>query len=136
MRRVVAGLALALVLAAPVSAAGSIAVNEAAPYSVGEYVTLTVDVPKLKGYEYPVVLIWCGYLTEPGYEGVKNWVYFRRWDTKGYDYPRSTGPEAILLMNAMTGAPCVFELWAYGGLKGPAASEHVLAVGPTITVNP
>jgi len=138
MRKVLLGIALALFVAGPVSAAppsatGSISVNEPGPYAVGDVVTLTVEWDKLKGYEYPVVLEWCGYLTDPGYEGVRNYVYFRRWDDKGYDYPRSTGPEPVLLTTA---GDCTFELWAYAGLKGPDGAEHPIAIGPTLHIVP
>jgi hypothetical protein len=131
-RSLLAAIAAALLIAPNVVAASaSISVNEAGPYAVGQYVTLTVVPGKLKGYEYPVVLEWCGYLPPPN-ETVKNWIYFRRWDTKGYDYPRSTGPEPVLLTTVGT---CTFELWAYVGLNAGHV-EHVVAVGPTITVDP
>lgn len=137
MKRLLAALAAVLLFAGSVSAApqpasGSIVINEPGPYQVGQSVTLTVSWSKLKGYEYPVVLLWCGYRTEPGFEGVKNWVYFRRWDDKGYDYPRSSGPEPVVLTTAGT---CTFELWAYAGFH-PGVNEHVIAVGPTIEVVP
>ena len=132
MRRLIAGLALALLVVGAAPPPASISVDQPGPYSVGDIVTLTVEPGKLKGYEYPVVLEWCGYLTEPGYEGVKNWVYFRRWDDKGYDYPRSTGPEPVTLTTA---GDCTFELWAYVGLN-PGHVEHPIAIGPTLHIEP
>ena len=133
MRRFLLAAAAALLIASPVAAAPapSIAIDQPGPYAVGDVVTLTVVPGKLKGYEYPVVLEWCGYLPPPN-ATVKNWVYFRRWDTKGYDYPRSTGPQPVTLTTAGT---CTFELWAYVGLNAGHV-EHPIAIGPTIVVAP
>ena len=129
MRRLIASLALAFLVVGAAPPPASISVDQPGPYSVGDVITLTVEPGKLKGYEYPVVLEWCGYLAD----GVtRNWVYFRRWDDKGYDYPRSTGPEPVTLTTA---GDCTFELWAYVGLN-PGHVEHPIAIGPTLHIEP
>ena len=132
MKKLLSGILLVLLITSPVMAAApaSLTINEAGPYTVGQSIHLTVNPGKLKGYEYPVVLEWCGMLPPPN-QTVKNWVYFRRWDTKGYDYPRSTGPEPVVLTTAGT---CTFELWAYAGLSPHL--EHVIVAGPTIVIAP
>lgn len=130
MKRLLAVLAVLFLSAMPVQAAASIAVNEPGPYAKGDVITMTVVVPKLKGYEYPVVLIKCRNAA-----GDVLWTYFRRWDGGGE--PSESGPEPVLLggdpdntsivWNSVGGdATCTIELWAYGGLAHPH-SEHLLA---------
>lgn len=132
MRRLLAVLAALFLSAAPVAAAptapsGSIVINEPGPYHAFGTVTLTVTWSKLKGYEYPVVLYWCG-LTP---SGNKQWFYFRRWDVEPGN--PEAGPQPVPLP-AEAWPQCTFELWAYNGAHH--AIEHVIAVGPTIEVLP
>ena len=138
MKRLLAALVALFVFAAPVSAAGSISVNEPGPYHHFDTVTLTVVVPKLKGYQYPVVLIRCSNDSEV------LWTYFRRWDDKGYP-PEESGPEPVVLggdpgnasirWNAVGGAAdCTIELYAYGGLNHP--NPRLLTSAPDIHVEP
>lgn len=129
-----AGLLLAAV-AVPIRAAASISINEPGPYAAFDTVTLTVDTGKLKGYEYPVVIIRC-YSTATG-DIV--WTYFHRWDDGGL----SGGPEPVVLSddpnntsivwNSIGGdADCTVLLYAYGGLAHP--NPRLVATGPTIHV--
>jgi hypothetical protein len=121
-----------LMAAKPVSAAApSISVNEPGPYHWGDIVTLTVEVPKLKGYEYPVVLLFCDFGSGSEWTG-----YFRRWDDKGYGYPTLSGPEPVTLNGGPSAGPadCTFQLWAYTGL-GPH-TEHKLAESAVVHVDP
>lgn len=138
MRRLLAALAALLLSAMPVKAAASISVNEPGPYAKGDTITLTVVPGKLKGYEYPVVILRCRSVATN--EVV--WTHFQRWDDGGVDPPN--GPSPILLggdpsntsivWNLVGGdATCTIELWAYGGLSHPA-SEHVIATAPSIFV--
>lgn len=132
MKRLLAALAALIVLASPVSAApqsstGSITINEPPPYHAFGTVTLTVTWSKLKGYEYPVVLYWCGHLPDGG----KQWFYFRRWDVEPGN--PEAGPQPVPLP-AEAWPECTFELWAYNGTH--PAIEHVISVGPTIEVLP
>ena len=129
MKRLLAALAALLLSAMPVKAAsGSITINEPGPYQAWGTVTLSVAWSRLKGNEYPVVLYWCGY-TDLGAGGiVKNWFYFRRWDVDPGN--PEAGPQPVPLP-AEAHPQCTFELWAYGGKL-----EHVIAVGPTIEVQP
>ena len=62
MKRLLAALAALLMAAVPVKAATqpSISIDQPGPYHVGDIITLTVETGKLKGYEFPVVLIRCG----------------------------------------------------------------------------
>ena len=135
MKRLLAALAALLLSAMPVRAAGSISVDQPPPYHHFDTITLTVVVPKLKGFEYPVVLIRCSNATEVV------WTYFRRWDTDGP--PDESGPEPVVLggdpsntsirWNAVGGpADCTVELYAYRGLHpgGPV----LLASAPDIHV--
>lgn len=128
-------LAAGLLLAAfvmPIRAAASISINEPAPYHVGDVITLTVDTGKLKGYEFPVVLIRCGTI-ETTSGTLPNWVYYQRWDNVGIPgYP--TGPQPITLTSDYIVAPCSLELWAYVGFNGGHV-EHVIATYP-FTVEP
>ena len=65
MRRILAALALSLLIASPVLAArpvpvvASITLNEAGPFGTGSAVTFTTTVPKLKGSEYPLIYLAC-----------------------------------------------------------------------------
>lgn len=117
--------ALLLMGAAPPPA--SISINEPGPYHAFGTVTLNVEPGKLKGYEYPVVLYWCGHLPDGG----KQWFYFRRWDVDPGN--PEAGPQPVPLP-AEPWPQCTFELWAYNGTHH--ALEHVIAVGPTIEVLP
>jgi len=131
MKRSLAGLALALLVALPVAAAApSISVDQPGPYHWGDTVTLTVEVPKLKGYEYPVVIIDCRPAPSEG------WYYWRRWDDKGINFPILTGPEPVLLGGGQSwpAADCAVQLWAYRGLH--SGGPDLLASGPAIHVDP
>lgn len=123
-------------MAAPAKAAASISVDQPGPYHVGDVITLTVEPGKLKGYEFPVVNIWCGYRSETGFEDVKNYVYYRRWDTNEPDPLDEYGPQPITITSAWTVAPCTVELWAYGGLKGPDGGDHLIAATAAFSVLP
>ena len=135
MRALLAALAALLFSVMPVKAAASIAVNEPGPYAAFDTITLTVDPGKLKGYEYPVVIIRCY-----GSSGLV-WTYFRRWDDGGLS--AESGPEPVVLggdpnntsivWNSVGGdADCTVFLYAYGGLAHP--NPRLLATGPTIHV--
>lgn len=138
MRRLLAALAALFVFAAPVRGASSISIDQPGPYAKGDVVTLSVSVGKLKGYEFPVVLIRCRSVS-----GDVLWTYFRRWDGGGE--PAESGPEPVLLggdpnntsivWNSVGGdATCTVELWAYGGPSHPN-SEHLIASAPDIHVS-
>lgn len=138
MKRLLAALAALLLSAVPVSAASSISIDQPGPYAKGDVVTLTVTVGKLKGYEFPVVLIRCRSAS-----GDVLWTYFRRWDGGGA--PGESGPEPVLLggdpentsivWNSVGGdATCTVQLWAYGGPSHPS-SEHLIASAPDIFVS-
>ena len=140
MKRLLAALAALLLSAMPVKATASIAVNEPGPYAKGDTITLAVSPGKLKGYQYPVVILRCDSVTT----GENVWTYFRRWeevDDSGFD---ETGPEPVLLggdpsntsiaWNSVGGdATCSVELYAYGGLSHP--NPVLLAAAPSILVS-
>ena len=137
MKRLLAALAALLMAAIPVKAAASISINEPGPYAAFETVTLDVTAGKLRGYEYPVVIIRC----HSAATGDIVWTYFRRWDGGGI--PNESGPEPVVLggdpnntsivWNSVGGdADCTVLLYAYGGLSHP--NPRLIATGPTIHV--
>jgi hypothetical protein len=132
-------LGILLMAAKPVFAtAPSISVDQSGPYHWGDTITVTVEVPKLKGYQYPVVLMRCENAT-----GDFMWSYFRRWDGQGFP-PAEIGPRPIILGEPVNSdqppwtmadgnADCTVELWAYGGLSHP--NPVFLAAAPDIHVD-
>ena len=132
MRALLAAGLLLAAFAMPIRAAASISINEPGPYHVDDVITLSVDTGKLKGYEFPVVLIRCGTVEAAG-QTYPNWVYYQRWDDVTIPgYP--TGPQPITLTADFTVAPCSLELWAYVGLHRGAV-DHAIATYP-FTVEP
>jgi len=136
MRALLAAALLLVAFALPVKAAASISINEPGPYTKGDVITLTVDPGKLKGYEYPVVIIRCRNAA-----GDLLWTYFRRWDDGGL--PNESGPEPVLLggepantsivWNSVGGdGHCTVQLYAYGGLAHP--NPRIIANAPDIDV--
>ena len=120
MKRLLAALAALLLSAMPVKAAASISINEPGPYHFLDVVTFSVEVPKLKGYEYPMVLVRCYQAS------TEVWASLR-------------APEdPVRLGNAVSNswisgdADCTVELWAYRGLHpgGPT----FLAAAPDIHI--
>lgn len=137
MKRYLLAILAILGLASPVRAAASISVDQSGPYAAFDTITLTTVIPKLKGYEFPIVLIIC----RSSATGERVWTYFQRWEETGDPVD---GPEPVVLggdpnntsivWNSVGGdADCTIELWAYGGLSHPN-SEHVLASAPPIHV--
>jgi len=103
----------------PVTA--SIVLNEPGPFAIGDTVTFTTTVPKLKGNEYPMILLKAtvdgevvyGQLDHPDTAfllggGSSPWI-----DPSNPHYRQP--------------ATCVAELWSYGGNRG----EYRLASTPT-----
>ena len=121
MKRLLAALAALLLAAMPVkAAAASISINEPGPYHFLDTVSFTVEVPKLKGYEYPMALVRC-------YQGTTEvWASLQSPD------------KAVQLGNAISNswisgdAECTVELWAYRGLH--SGGPTFLAAAPEIHV--
>lgn len=47
------------IAAAPNNVVGSIAIDQPAPYALGDTLTFTTTIPKLKGYQYPMIVVAC-----------------------------------------------------------------------------
>ena len=106
MKRLLAGLALALALVSPVSAASTIAIDPSSDLHFAGFVRFDVVVDdKLKGYEYPMVYVACYQAGDQVYGQL--------------DFPDATfiftnGGEWV--QNGGGAADCTAQLWAYGGI--------------------
>lgn len=117
MRRILAGLALALLIVTPVAAAKpipvapSIVVNEVGPFAIGDPITFTVTVPKLRGREYPLVYLACR---------VEGRVVYGQLDLPTTTFILGGGASPWIDPNDpdyLAPAICIGYLYAYGSLQ-------------------
>ena len=120
--------------AKPAPVVASIAIDQAAPYAVGDVLTFTTTIPRLSGWEYPMVAVAC--FQDVDGDGVieHGWP----WDDVVYTElakPGSTftlgGYSSIWTLRGGGPAECDADIDAYGWKSG-VESVRVLA---TISFN-